>query len=135
MRRDLVAFGMSRPRLPPEISNYIVDFLPVRKRKTLKACCLASKSWVPRARKKLFRGVTFRSPDNLKAWRETFPDPFDSPARYTHSLFIDCPQVIFAAVAGNSDWIQAFCNVVYLRVGSGTKHFPFWCLSQFLTRS
>ena len=125
---------MSRARLPLEISDYIVDLLPVRKRKTLKACCLVSKSWVPRARRKLFRGVTFRSLDDLKAWKDTFPDPFNSPARYTRTLSISCTQVIFAAAVKESDWIQAFCNVKHLSVG-GTKHFHFWFLSQLLTRS
>ena len=110
---------MSRPRLPLEISDYIVDLLHGQ-RQALKNCCLVSKSWVPRARNHLFGGVTFDSLIDLKAWKETFPDPLNSPAHCTHSLYIYSEEVLPAVVVREGDWIQAFSNVVCLDM-SGTR--------------
>ena len=119
------------PTLPSEISDYIVDLLH-RDRKTLGACCLVSKSWIPRARKHLFHGVHFYSPRDIKDWKEAFPDPIDSPAYYTRDLFIWSTLVIPAAVVEGSGWIHAFSNVVRLRVwGTICLHFRF--LPQLLT--
>ncbi|KAF9642961.1 hypothetical protein BDM02DRAFT_3104213, partial [Thelephora ganbajun] len=47
-----------KPHLPPEILDYIVDFL-YNEPETLKQCCLVSKSWVPRTRKHLFADINF----------------------------------------------------------------------------
>ncbi|KAF9644805.1 hypothetical protein BDM02DRAFT_3066647, partial [Thelephora ganbajun] len=44
--------------LPPEILDYIVDFLHDTP-ETLKQCCLVSKSWVSRTRKSLFADIEF----------------------------------------------------------------------------
>ena len=122
---------MSCPRLPPEVSEYVIDLLHSQP-ETLGGCCLVSKSWVPRARKHLFRHVRLRSFDDLKAWQKNFPDPANSPAYYTRSLFIGCAQVIPAAVEEEGGWIQAFSNVTCLSVSS-TRHFRFWFLPQLLT--
>lgn len=123
---------MSRSRLPLETSDYILDLL-CSEPETLKACCLVSKSWFPRARKQLFREVQFDFIEDVDAWKETFPDPANSPARYTRSLSIYCAEVIPTAVAEEGGWIQAFSNVVCLRV-RGTRYFRFRLLPQLLTR-
>ncbi|KAF9642569.1 hypothetical protein BDM02DRAFT_3078319, partial [Thelephora ganbajun] len=61
---------MSNPHqvhLPPEIFDYIVDFLHDTP-ETLKQCCLVSKSWVPRTRKYLFADIEFFTESDLEAW-------------------------------------------------------------------
>lgn len=125
---------MSRSHLPQEISDYVVDLLHGES-KPLRNCCLVSKSWVPRARKHLFGEVAFRSLGDLKAWKESFPDPVNSPAYYTHSLFITCTRVISAAAVEESGWIRAFHNVVRLSVWDGMRDPRFCFLPQFLTCS
>lgn len=111
---------MSCPRLPPEISDHIVDLLRGDP-KTLKICCLVSKSWVARARRQLFCDVDFNDLDDLKAWKKTFPDPGNSPALYTRWLWIGHAQVIPDAFAKESGWVQAFSNVVWLSLWNGTR--------------
>ena len=78
---------MSSPTLVPDIFDLIVDHLR-DDRKTLKACCLVSKEWVPPARRHLFacivsylQGVTTRG--NVDE-RDT---PSNSP-RLTGSLHV-----------------------------------------------
>ena len=114
---------MPHPRLPPEISDYIADLLHDKPR-TLKRCCLVSKSWVPRARKHLFGRIKFRHPAEVDAWKKIFPDPANSPGYHTHSLSFRCAEVFTIADAEEGGWIQAFSNVVRLRVlNSGTRKF------------
>ena len=110
---------MSNPRLylPLEILDCIVDLLYTQ-REALKQCCLVSKSWVPRTRKYLFADIKFQSPGDLKAWRETFPDPANSPAHHTHSLLVGCLQIATAAYAEEGSWIRTFHNVTRLEVWS-----------------
>ena len=123
------------PRLPPEIFDYIVDLLH-DKSETLRNCCLASKSWVPRARTHLFAEVAFRSLDDLKAWKQTFPDPVNSPACCTRSLIIGCAGVVPATVVEESSWVQGFSKVIRLSiVGTGTRDLRFGSLPQLLTGS
>ncbi|KAF9789308.1 hypothetical protein BJ322DRAFT_992451, partial [Thelephora terrestris] len=45
-------------RLPPEISDHVVDLLHDEP-DALRMCCLVSKSWVPCAQKHLFHEVVF----------------------------------------------------------------------------
>jgi len=106
---------MSNPHLPPEIHDYTVDFLH-DKPATLKQCCLVSKSWVPRARRHLFASINFDSVDDLEAWKETFPDPTNSPAYHTRSLFVGCPRLVTVVEAEEGGWIRAFSRVVRLKV-------------------
>ena len=75
---------MSLP-LPPEILDLIVDHLHDEPT-TLRACCLVSKSWIPRTRRHLFARVEFRSSRLFKLWMKAFPDSSNSPAHYTRSL-------------------------------------------------
>jgi hypothetical protein len=117
---------MSRSRLPPEISDCVVDLLH-DEREGLKKCCLVSKLWVARARKHLFNRVAFRSLDDLNTWKQTFPDPGNSPAYYTHSLVINYRRAISAAVVEEAGWIRAFSNVVRLEV-RGTSCLRFYFL-------
>ena len=115
----LTRITMSDLRLPQEISDYIVDSFHDQPQ-TLKRCCLVSKSWVPRTRKHLFRGIVFRYTSNLKAWKRTFPDPANSPGYYTRSLsFSHSMKVIIAVVEEGDYWIRVFSNVVKLNIKYG----------------
>ena len=106
----------SPPHLPPEILDYILDFLH-DDRDTLQQSCLTSKSWVPRTRRHLFSKVTFRSAANLESWKQTFPDHSNSPACYTQILTVECPEAVKIADAGaEGGWIRAFSRVVQLNV-------------------
>ena len=111
----LPATIMSNPHLPAEILDDIVDHLHDTK-DALKSCCLASKSWVERARKHLFSYVAFRSPKQLQSWKTAFPDPSISPARYTTTLFVKFPQVVTPADAKEGGWILTFSRVVRLEI-------------------
>ena len=108
---------MSAPHLLPEILDYIADLLHA-KPETLKRCCLVSKSWIPRTRKHLFADIRFRTGKRLELWKETFPDPLTSPARYAKTLFIECSHVVVAADVEPGGWITGFSRVVNLRVDS-----------------
>ena len=101
--------------LPQEILDYTTDLLH-DEQETLKQCCLVSKSWVPCARKHLFADIRFSVTEDLEAWKKTFPDPEDSPARYTHSLRISCPRSVTVADAEEGGWIRAFSRVVRLDI-------------------
>ena len=112
---------MSDPRLPPETLDYIVDFLHDQP-KTLKQCCLVTKSWVPRTRMHLFREIVFKYTSDLEAWRDTSPDPANSPTHYTRCLSFNCSlDVIVAAVEAGDYWIQVFSSVVKLNLRHGTR--------------
>ncbi|KAF9644816.1 hypothetical protein BDM02DRAFT_843045 [Thelephora ganbajun] len=107
---------MSNPHqihLPPEILDYIVDFLRDQP-EALKQCCLASKSWVSRTRKHLFANIEFSTADDLEAWKETFTDSSKSPARYTRTLRVDCVGAIKEEDAEEDGWIPTFSCVTRL---------------------
>ena len=108
---------MPNPHLPIETLDNIVDHLHDAKR-TLRNCCLVSKSWIPRTRTHLFADIRFVTEENLKSWKETFPDPSSSPAHYTKSLTISCSHVVVAADAKAGGWITGFSNVVCFEIGS-----------------
>ncbi|KAF9789357.1 hypothetical protein BJ322DRAFT_1105220 [Thelephora terrestris] len=98
---------------PPEILDHIVDILHDEP-EALRQCCLVSKSWVPRSRKHLFVVIKFHAPSDLGAWKRTFPDPSNSPAHHTRTLFIGCPEVVTEEDAAEGGWIQAFSCVTRL---------------------
>jgi len=106
---------MSRS-LPPEILDLTIDHLhdgPA----TLKACCLVSKSWIPRARQHLFTHAKFDelvSP--IESWMKAFPDPSRSPAHHTRTLTILGLRLITAASTDVGRWIRAFHSVVILHL-------------------
>ena len=106
---------MSSPCLPPEIFDHIVDLLHGEP-ETLKACCLISKSWIPRTRKHLFASVEFRSVNAIESWKETFPDPLGSPAYHTRTLWVRHPEVVTVADAEEGGWIRTFSRVTKLVV-------------------
>ena len=101
--------------LPPETLDLVIDFLHDEP-ETLRQCCLVSKSWVPRTRKHLFAVIEFHTKPEIEAWRKVFPDPSDSPARYTQSLKITCPGAITEADGVEGGWITAFSRLVRLEV-------------------
>ena len=74
--------------LPQEILDLIVDHLH-HEPSALKACCLASREWVQRARKHLFVHIEFDALTcPVSRWLETFPDPTNSPAHNARALSI-----------------------------------------------
>ncbi|KAF9780889.1 hypothetical protein BJ322DRAFT_1082254 [Thelephora terrestris] len=104
------------PPLPPEIFDLIVDNLhdePI----ALKACCLVSKSWVPRARRNLFALVTFSSLRwPVRSWMNAFPNPSNSPAHHTRDLhFYDRSSVI---AASTPNWVRHFRHTEELRIAN-----------------
>ena len=114
---------MLDPWFPAEITDSIIDLLH-DKLGALRQCSLVSKSWVPCSRKHLFSRIVFRRPADVNTWKELFPDPANSPGYHTHSLFIDCVEVFTVADAEEGGWVQAFSNVVRLRVwNSGMRNF------------
>ena len=104
---------MSRPQLPPELLDHVVDSLH-DSRGALESCSLVAKTWIPRTRKHLFADIQFRTIDDLRSWKAVFPDPSTSPACYATTLFIGCPRVILAETAGEGCSLSAFSHVAHL---------------------
>ena len=98
--------------LPPEILDFIVDFLHA-KRDALRACCLVSKSWVHRTRRHIFVHVKF-SKFRIDLWKKTFPDPSDSPARYARNLSICTPAVVTSVDTSVGGLIRTFSGIIRL---------------------
>ena len=113
---------MSNPRLPAELLDHVVDFLH-HDEYLLRNCCLLSKSWIPRTRKHLFTYVRFDNAKCLRSWKETFPDPSTSPARYAKKLLVNCPLDVTAADAEAGGWIRSFSRVVALRLAHPQEKF------------
>jgi len=127
---------MSNSRLPAETLDHIVDLLRNAK-PALKNGCLVSKSWIPRTRKYLFADIRILTSENLRSWKETFPDPLTSPARYAETLFVRCTHSITLADAEEAGWLRGFSRAVHLVLGgseplgtgSGLYHTPLHKLS------
>ena len=101
--------------LPPEIVDLVIDQLRDEPA-TLRACCLVSKSWIPRARSHLFAHVKFIAQKTpITSWIETFPDPSNSPAHHTRSLTIQRLPAFITTGVDVGSWIRTFQNVVDLR--------------------
>ena len=96
--------------LPPEIFDLITEYLcncPT----ALKACCLVSKSWVPRTKKHLFARIHFgEGGSTIQSWVKAFPDPSNSPGHHTRDLGIYGPP------PGESTWIRSFHRIEKLSV-------------------
>ena len=126
---------MPIPHLPAELLDHVVDHLRDTK-DALSNCCLVSKSWIPRTREHIFANVRFRTKEDLESWKETFPNPSTSPARYTKSLQIKCLPDITAADAEPGGWIRDFSHVVHFRFseydGRGVYLLPFHGFSSVL---
>jgi len=115
-RRLTGSVETSMSSLPPEILDTIIDHLR-NEPATLKTCCLVSKSWVPRTRRHLFVQVYFNSPfASIELWKKTFPDPSNSPAHHTRTLYVHGPPVTTAAEKGAGGLIRTFRNVVHLEL-------------------
>ena len=105
---------------PPELLDLVVGNL-CDQPATLKACCLVSKSWVPRARRYLFAHVRFSSGDHpnvcdFDSWIRAFPDPLNTPAHHTRSLTISGLTAITAATTHGHAWVRSFNSIVKLAV-------------------
>ena len=108
---------MSCP-LPPELLDHIVDHLHDEP-SALRACCIVSRSWVPRARIHLFARVKFRtSIFPIESWMKIFPDPSNSPACYTRTLVIHGGALVIAAGTDAGRWIRAFHDIVNLHINT-----------------
>ena len=101
--------------LPPEILDLIIDHL-YGKPVTLKACCLVSKSFVPRSRRHIFARVQL-SPQSARSWVKAFPDSSNSPAHYTRILRI---RNLGAYSTYVPSWVLSFCNVEELSMNNDT---------------
>jgi hypothetical protein len=102
--------------LPPEIIDHIVDHLH-EEPAALKACCVVSKSWVPRTRTHLFACIEFHAPKlHIELWKKTFPDSSNSPAHHTRHLLIRGLSIVTAADAKVGAWIRPFKNLVHLHL-------------------
>ena len=96
--------------IPPEIFDLIVGWLR-NEPTTLEACCLVSKSWVPRTRRYLFASIHFFEPrSSILSWMKVFSNPSGSPAQYTRNLTISEP------LNAESSWIRSFHHVEKLTV-------------------
>ena len=97
--------------LPPELLDLIVEHLRDEPT-TLKACCIVSKSWISRIRKYLFARIRIRSPERIiQLWKQTFPDPSNSLAHYTRTIYFlkfDSSALASPDVVG---WIRSFHHV------------------------
>jgi len=111
---------MLNPYLPQEILDHIVGFLH-DKPEALKACCLASKLWVPRTRIHLSANIESNSASDLESWGETFPDITNSLACQTRTLFVGCSQFVVATDAEEGGWIRAFSRVERLNLDNGDQ--------------
>jgi hypothetical protein len=107
---------MSNPHLPAEMLDHIVDHLHDTE-DALRNCCLVSKSWVPRARMHLFADMRFNTQQAVRLWKKTFPDPANSPAHYTKTLYVGA-RVVIAAYSEVDGWIRGFSSVMHLAFGS-----------------
>ena len=117
-KRLAVLVHTTMSSLPPEIHDIIVDHLHDEPT-ALKACCIVSKSWVPRVRTHLFAHVEFNAENwPIERWMKAFPDPSNSPAHHTRILSVHGTMIIGAANVDAGGWIGAFCNVVHFRVSS-----------------
>ena len=106
---------MSCP-LPPEILDLVVDHLH-DEQTTLNACCLVSKSWIPRTRKYLFAHLRLHHTDRpIQSWKQTFPDPSNSPAHHVSSLFLHAIRASTLAAPDLGPWFRSFNRVGTLRV-------------------
>ena len=105
---------MPAPSLPPELLDHIIDLLH-DSQTALRNCCLVSKSWIPRTRAHLFAEVEFVTKEELESWKEKFPDPSASPARYTKTLTVRC-EIVTAKDAEEGGWIRGFSYVERLEV-------------------
>jgi hypothetical protein len=106
---------MSKPHLPPEIVDFIIDFLSDDE-DALKHSCLVSKSWALRTRRHLFKHIEFEHPKHFSTWRDFFPDPVNSPAIYTRSLSFRPAEWLTNADVG---WRRSFINVSRLKISIG----------------
>ncbi|KAF9780807.1 hypothetical protein BJ322DRAFT_283979 [Thelephora terrestris] len=102
---------------PQEILDLVIDCIK-DDQTTLKTCCLVSKALVQRAQKHLFVKVKLHSFGYpISRWRETFPDPTNSPAHHTQTLsFVGATPI----AATDADIILAFRNVANLTVNTRT---------------
>ena len=94
--------------LPPELLDIIVDHLRDEPA-ALKACCIVSKSWISRSRIHLFAHIRLDPPmRSVELWKQTFPDPSNSLARYARTISFLEPESAALVNPDVMDWIRSF---------------------------
>ena len=74
------------PMVPQDIVHEILDYLVADSDlKSLRSCCLVSKSWIEICRRYLFHTIFF-TPIHTTKWLEKFPVPGESPAHHVRDL-------------------------------------------------
>lgn len=110
---------MVQPHITLDIVYHIMELLRDDPR-TLKECCLVSKSWTHSCQIHLFYDVAIKidSPQLLKKWGKTVRilDSGTSPACYVRSLKVDPTYLVTAEDGKVGGWIQPFANVVHLEL-------------------
>ena len=106
------------PTLPSELVDNIIDFLR-DETEALRQCCLVSRTWIDPTRKHLFNNVLFKKPKYLKAWRSTFRNPANSPAKYTRTLAFPHVEMV---TDEDASWIRMFTKVTHLELGSVARY-------------
>ena len=108
---------MSRP-LPEEILDAVMDHLHDESR-TLKSCCIVCKAWIHPTRRRLYNHVTFRLGCDIGKWKQSFPDPKNSPAHNTRTLSVYFQKLL---VASDRDTLLTFHGVSRLNVDTDFWH-------------
>ena len=99
---------------PPEILDAVIDQLHDEPT-TLRACCLVSKSWIPRTRKHLFVHIEFDALEHpFESWMKMFPDRSNTPAHHARSLSIRHLPAFISMGTDVDGWIRTFQNVTHL---------------------
>ena len=105
--------------LPQEILDLIIDHLHDDPQ-TLKTCCIVSKVWIHWTRRHLFNHLKFRFKGrDIGQWRETFPDPLNSPSHHTRTLSIYFPELV---TTEDTNSLLTFCGVSTLIVVVSSMH-------------
>jgi len=73
------------PRIPQDVIHEILDHLVDSDLRSLQACALVSKSWIPSCRRHIFHTVDLTS-GMMDRWFDTFPVPEESPAHHVRGL-------------------------------------------------
>ena len=95
------------PRVPPELCDHIIDQLHDNP-DALKTCSVVSKSWTARSQEHIFSTINFTGDPDIVTWQNAFPDPVNSPARYTRTLTVNHRRGFL------ENYLPSFCNVTCL---------------------
>jgi len=129
--------GTVVPRIPQDIIHEILDHLAARSDfRSLRACALLSKPWVPPCRRHLFYTVTI-NPRNVGGWFKVFPVPEESPAHHVRDLrvWIGGDVHVLEEFPKHTPWFTNVEKVSFLGYGAPrlSRTRSVWRLSQSVT--